>query len=77
MMYGSVFVSMIGIALPVLTGVWLIPKSDAGPTVNLAGREPNRWFLLWFIQSREWLNNGVRQWLLPGSSGPSSTAHHG
>ena len=29
MMFGSIFVSMIGIALPIVAGVWLMPSGES------------------------------------------------
>jgi hypothetical protein len=73
----SVLVSMIGIVLPVLAGIWLMPKSEAPLAINLSEHEPNQWLLLSFSRSREWLNSVVCQWHLPGSSVPASTGRHG
>ncbi len=77
MTYRSVLVSIIGMALPVLAGVWLMPKNEARSAVNLAGRDPNQWLLLWLSRSREWLNNAVRHGHLPGNGTPSTTVRHG
>ena len=78
MMFGSILVSMIGIALPIVAGVWLMPSGESLSVATSPQRERSQWLLL--RQSRryrEWLSAAVRQWPVHGSIGPSSTIRHG
>jgi hypothetical protein len=77
MIFGTIVVSMTGTALPVLTGVWLMPRSISPPVGTSPRSVGGQWLLL--RRSRrclEWLSTAVRQCHLPGSNRPASTVHH-
>ena len=78
MTFGPILVSTIGIALPILAGVWLMPRGESLAVAT--SPQPERSPSLLLRQTRrylEWLSTAVHQWHLPGSIGPSSTVRHG
>ena len=78
MMFGSIFVSMIGIALPIVVGVWIMPSGVSVPAATSPQRERSPWVLsLLSRRYREWLSAAVRQSHVHGSIGPSATIRHG
>jgi hypothetical protein len=78
MMFGSVLVSMIGIALPIVAGVWIMPRGERVSVADSQQRIRGEWLLL--RQCRRyhgWMSAAIRQWPVLGSIGPSSTIRHG
>jgi hypothetical protein len=76
-MFGSIFVSMIGIALPIVVGVWIMPRGESVLVADLPQRERSEWLLL--RQGRRyhaWVSAAIRQWPVHGSIGSSSTIRH-
>jgi hypothetical protein len=78
MMYGTILVSTIGVVLPVVAGVWLMPRGESSPVATSAQWERSQWALsLLSRRCREWLSAAVRQSHVHGSIGPSATIRHG
>jgi hypothetical protein len=42
-MTGTIFVSLMGIALPILAGVWLMPRGEGETFINVLITERNPW----------------------------------
>ena len=79
-MLGAVLVSMTGMALPVLAGIWLMPRGESQALVAA----PQFWSQIgrsqWLRQGRLYLGSlsaAVRQWHLPGSIAHSSAGRAG
>jgi hypothetical protein len=78
MMFGTIVVSMSGIALPVLAGVLLMPRSESQRVVTSPHGEQRPWLPL--RRSRGYLNAlsaAIRQRHLPGSVAPGSSVRYG
>jgi hypothetical protein len=78
MTFGPLLVSTMGIALPVLAAIWLMPRGEslAVATSPQPERSPSLLLRRW-RRYLEWVGTAVHQWHLPGSIGPSSTVRHG
>jgi hypothetical protein len=79
MMLGTILVSMTGVALPVVVGAWLTPRTEGHPLITLSRMIANfkrgGWRLL--QQSRLSLITVVRPSHLPGSIARSSAGRAG
>jgi hypothetical protein len=76
MMYGTILVSIIGVGLPIVAGIWLMPRGESSPIA--ASTQRSQWVLsLLSRRCREWLSAAVRQSHVHGSIGPSATIRHG
>jgi len=75
-MFGAIFVSMTGMALPVLAGLWLMPRSES----QALAAAPQIGRSQWLRQGRLYLGSlsaAVRQRELPGSIAHSSAGRAG
>jgi hypothetical protein len=78
MMFGTIVVSMSGIALPILAGVLLMPKGEGQPAAASRRGAHGPWLLL--RQCRLYLGSlsaAARQRHLHGSVTRSSTVRYG
>ncbi len=79
-MFGAILVSMTGMALPVLAGIWLMPRSES----QALAAAPQIWSQIrrsqWLRQGRLYLGSlsaAVRQRHLPDSIAHSSAGRAG
>lgn len=78
MTFGPIVVSMTGIALPILAGLWLMPKGDRRAAVDLSRSAAGAWLLLRRIRAHLGaLSTAVRQRHLSGGVAPGSTVRYG
>jgi hypothetical protein len=83
MIFGTILVSCSGIALPILAGVWLMPKSAIRPVATSRHGAQSAWLLSRRLLSRRahrylgWLSTAVLHRHLSGSAAPSSTVRYG
>jgi hypothetical protein len=77
-MFGTILVSMGGIALPVLAGLCVMPKGERQPGAASLRGEQGTWLLL--RQFREYLGTlrtAIRRRHMPGGVEPTSSIRYG